>query len=761
MQSSARLCQGSTTEWETINFPIEDPALTKEQIVYFDTWRRQITKRMDAESQKTTDIPQQFKIQCRLFSDIMYEGSRLVFASCPSTANLLETLTQAILNIIQRVETSVRDNLLNIQQEIQQAETTLATLEYKESIGLQRHRNTQARLTRQHFLVNTRRSATLKEKNALNTRLELNLRLVNAFDELLLLLYDMLTSTDDDLLPTTEPNEIISKMSCIQIGRHDDVLMRKLLSQAAMEWMNRRREQARKPRLKTVKCSLRELTEGQVLNHEQIETMKASLQDLQKDVEILKETRPSVCDGEWDMKYLIENGPPLPEIDMIQILEQRTRELTKRVENHLNVRRFTEIATQTDRSYCSTRATYLKMRLHGRRKASTSDCSILKTIELWKKSQGQNDQVPSQFRAHVRRLPPMYTPTLLQIRVVHATISLIFSDIAASMVDETVTLSEEFFTRDTIMNHIYKVFLNRFHVPVFANSKLCDFITSVRQFDTQSIKVMVFSRLLQLPGVHPVPPRAFWFIVDFLRVAMSSSPQSGSFSLDDEGCETISQMKASQTLAVAFEEFPNETQLKWEDKLNHLANIGGALHIPLYSLVSIALDEYVAEYRRMTIELELEMSSRFEAKELTFPLVYEAIQYFNPTIPNFLGAATYRKIIQCSQNKADPSIVAQIFIEQNLIPIEDQMMFNHRLAVSEKATTEENSADMMKQSLVYLKFIWSQARTKEFEHLATESTAIRLVQDLERCLGQEKNSLASWSLFQHLLHTCYSSRRYI
>lgn len=394
-----------------------------------------------------------------------------------------------------------------------------------------------------------------------------------------------------------------------------------------------------------------------VLDRQDIMTATVEFKStLRRLTRILSSKSPDSSLG-WDSRELWDHALFIPPPEDIQDLNRDVRKLCAHVEDHIIQQRLapavpvTHASVQTDISACVSFAP--RKRANGFRlialpatfdfeavaetaaaehKAAV-DAKTTQLSEMDVQTQRilQEDHqelldtfLPAGFRPFVQSIPAEYVPHQLSLAVVHAIISYVFNEMWLLVQEEHQRYPRKFCattTNDLVVplasahEYLYRIYLRHFRVAGFVTCRLMDLLISASRLDTQSCKVQLFCRLLNLPGVDPLAPDAFWFVLKSLHLLQRACVATGNyFLLDGDGeNEFVPHASATEALVSLFHGASNDVMKRLRLRLSGLASVYGSMWIPAYSIMEFVLEEWRAAQESLLFSVEAQVMAAMEA----------------------------------------------------------------------------------------------------------------------------------------------------
>lgn len=258
--------------------------------------------------------------------------------------------------------------------------------------------------------------------------------------------------------------------------------------------------------------------------------------------------------------------------------------------------------------------------------------------------------LPEGLRPFVRSIPVDYEPRQLSLTVVHAVISYVFNEMWALVQQENLqNMSANSNVRrfgsaasssmpisvHSAHEYLYRIYLEHFQTLSFAVCRVLDLLVSASRLDTQSCKVLLFCRLMGLPGTDPLPPDSFWFLLKALHVLQRACIGSGNyFLLDAHGVnEFVPQASAWEALSQLFHNAGNDVIKRLRMRLAGLASVYGAVWIPAYNVMELVVEEWILGQAALRSVLEETMFTHRNANGAGGSSAQDVI----PTFTEFFG----------------------------------------------------------------------------------------------------------------------------
>lgn len=234
--------------------------------------------------------------------------------------------------------------------------------------------------------------------------------------------------------------------------------------------------------------------------------------------------------------------------------------------------------------------------------------------------------LPEALRLLVRSIPVDYEPRQLSLVVVHGLISYVFNEMWSLIQQENLqnsghgrravgmasTAHPLLISVRSIHEYLYRIYLEHFQTSSFAVCRLLDLLISASRLDTQSCKVLLFCRLLGLPGTDPLPEGSFWFLIKSIHVLQRACTSSGNyFLLDANGInEFVPQASAWDAMNQLFHNATKDIHKRLRMRLAGLASVYGAVWIPAYNVIDLIIEEWTVGQVVLRTALEDKMFIR-------------------------------------------------------------------------------------------------------------------------------------------------------
>lgn len=532
----------------------------------------------------------------------------------------------------------------------------------------------------------------------------------------------------------------------------------------------------------------------------------------------------------WDAQELWDQALFIPPHEDIQDLDRDVLRLCKYVEDHILYRRHEarelgcHVAVQTDISAC------VSFRPRGRANGFVSfpttfsfepDESALisevnKSTETPRGSKETREEhremlekfLPAEFRHFVNEIPDDFSPRQLSLSNVHSIISYLFNEMWLLVQEEFLRQPKKFTITATtshlipvatIHEYVYRIYLLHFRDPDFVTSRLLDLLVSASRLDTQSCKVLLFCRLLNLPGVDPLSKDAFWFVLKTLHILQRACTSTGNyFHLDASGeNEFIPQSSATDALNILFRGATNDVMKRLRLRLAGLASVYGAIWIPASNVIEFVMEEWKAaqDALRMAIKEKIVQEQYADSvsplttpnsKQLpSFDAFLRVFQELHLKPHRVEAAQAYRQLISSSKQVkkhgggdvaiGDVELFSQQWMQlilhamnqaqqQQFVPTSQQRASNAGSGFSVEAGSGIHfgpASDALLSanrhlSFCFLKATWEQTKKDFIRKLDVKfhdiGLQVRLIQQMDNILNQEETAAqVGWKSLQQLI----------
>lgn len=290
--------------------------------------------------------------------------------------------------------------------------------------------------------------------------------------------------------------------------------------------------------------------------------------------------------------------------------------------------------------------------------------------------------LPPEFRRFINNIPSDYAPRQLSLGVIHSIISYLFNEMWLLVREEhllqprrfsvTAATTSSFVPVSSIHEYVYRIYLLHFRDPAFVTSRLLDLLVSASRLDTQSCKVLLFCRLLNLPGVDPLPQDAFWFALKTMHILQRACASTGNyFHLDASGeNEFIPQASATEALNTLFRGAANDVMKRLRLRLAGLASVYGTIWIPAPNIIEFVMEEWktAQDSLRMSIMEQIvqeqKVAGAFTNNHLpTFAAFLRVFSELHLKVQRVEAAQAYRQLLSNARRKHGAGDVAVVDAE--------------------------------------------------------------------------------------------------
>lgn len=535
----------------------------------------------------------------------------------------------------------------------------------------------------------------------------------------------------------------------------------------------------------------------------------------------------------WDAQELWDQALFIPPHEDIQDLDRDVLQLCKYVEDHILRQRHEvrelrcHVAVQTDISACvsfqprnrangfvSFPTTFSFEPDHDTlvSKISGSGTTNSKYQEIREEHREILEKfLPSEFRHFVNKIPDDFALRQLSLGNVHSIISYLFNEMWLLVQEEFLRQPKKFTITVTTSNmvpvtsiheYIYRIYLLHFRDPGFVTSRLLDLLVSASRLDTQSCKVLLFCRLLNLPGVDPLSKDAFWFVLKTLHVLQRACTSTGNyFHLDASGeNEFIPQSSATDALNVLFRGATNDVMKRLRLRLAGLASVYGTIWIPAASVIEFVMEEWKAaqDALRMTIKEKIvqvqdaQSESKISRQLPSFDAFLRVFQELHLKPHRLEAAQTYRQLISGSKQlkkhgggdvaTVDVELFNQQWMQLILHAINQAQQQQYVPASQQQHSSSANSGSAAGSgihfgpasdallsanrhlSFCFLRATWELTKKDCIRWLDVEfhdiGLQVRLIQQMDNILTQEDTAVqVGWKSLQQLIQITWTRKQ--
>ncbi|CAK4140520.1 unnamed protein product [Aphanomyces euteiches] len=592
--------------WIVVEFPKARPSLTSEQVSQLSQWQALRFERLQAKVQQTKENDQVLRFYLEYTDAVMHEMCRLLFDKCPTSSNLLYGLWHFLFNIIAFINKSIEEELTVLQQTVRGLEVEVRQLEAKITKQASVLDAMRAKLTHKHKIISLTREKCIRQRNNLNRYLAADQMLIRVAINLIQSIHDLLPNKTILLSPTTPRyftcTEALDEMTRTLAIKFKGTFSAPIPQQHHSHFAPENHDQ----------IDVSTLSSAQMLTNFDIESMDPELEASRiRLTQLLSLSSPDCNTGNMVVATVPKNH-------VAQAL-----------------RRVKLVA-----EFC--------------RSPSVLNNLLPSNVEkIHLKHKGEMKAlVPSAFHGRVHRIRADYISHDYTVSTTSRIISWLANQLViqlASGINLHTDILRAPMPRDmmalTPSDAIYRVFLARFRVPMFANERLLDLVASLSHLDTQSDKIHLWCRLLHLAAVDPLPPMAFWFVLHALHVLAKCSPDGYFICEDEDDVEYVAQQPAWDALAIIFSSFSAE---RCKTKLVGLTQVYGATWIPVYSVIAMCIDEWEARYFAVKLELETRFANTLKVDSVaTF---HQVVAEFAPRANPYVIALAFASAVQVTQS---------------------------------------------------------------------------------------------------------------
>ncbi|TYZ61812.1 hypothetical protein PybrP1_002294 [[Pythium] brassicae (nom. inval.)] len=715
-------------QWQVVQFPKAKPRVSRAETEALIQWARRKLAALERDAPyDPSDKVARFHRTLALCELICYEMTRLVFDRCPTTARFLHGLFVELVDTALRTVTSAdREAQVNgqrhknAQQELQRLTTKLDAVRGSlASLEETLHKRQRHLLSERERIIRQR-----KKLNRLLCSDQVLIRHVSGLIQHLLDLSDdllaVLTVDDPHGLLGGQPNRVFVPRDSSSSSSSSDVLRFAPVDEL-FELVTSKYESLQEVRrvVADVETARRDVDEAAAaettaqLRSDQViildldkvatatEDFKSALRRLNR---LVSAKSPDSIVG-WESQELWDQALFIPPHEDVQDLDRDVLRLCKCVEASILRQRHQgralrcHASAQTDISACTTfrqrgrangfvsfpGALQLQAELSASASATTEKQHHAAAApsehpvppHLADEHQELLDKfLPSEFRRFIDHIPRDYSPRQLSLGVVHAVISYLYNETWLLVRDEFLQQPRRFTLAAGpastavpvvgIHEAVYRIYLLHFREPAFVTSRLLDLLVSVSRLDTQSCKVLLFCRLLNLPGVDPLPQDAFWFVLKTLHVLQRACTSAGNyFHLDASGeNEFVPQTSATEALALLFRGATNDVVKRLRLRLAGLASVYGTIWIPAPSVVEFVVEEWKAAQdslkRCITEQIAHEQKASPDKGIPTLAAFMRVFSELHFKVQRVEAAQAYRQLLSNSRRRKQHGIAADV-----------------------------------------------------------------------------------------------------
>ncbi|KAF0731585.1 hypothetical protein Ae201684_011205 [Aphanomyces euteiches] len=763
--------------WIVVEFPKARPSLTSEQVSQLSQWQALRFERLQAKVQQTKENDQVLRFYLEYTDAVMHEMCRLLFDKCPTSSNLLYGLWHFLFNIIAFINKSIEEELTVLQQTVRGLEVEVRQLEAKITKQASVLDAMRAKLTHKHKIISLTREKCIRQRNNLNRYLAADQMLIRVAINLIQSIHDLLPNKTILLSPTTPRyftcTEALDEMTRTLAIKFKGTFSAPIPQQHHSHFAPENHDQ----------IDVSTLSSAQMLTNFDIESMDPELEASRIRLTQLLSLSSPDCNTGWDAQSMWQLAFFIPTADEVKELEYRVRHMILRVERSIAsrgiIRRRANKSTQTSNMVVATVPKNHVAQALRRVKLVAEFCrspSVLNNLlpsnveKIHLKHKGEMKAlVPSAFHGRVHRIRADYISHDYTVSTTSRIISWLANQLViqlASGINLHTDILRAPMPRDmmalTPSDAIYRVFLARFRVPMFANERLLDLVASLSHLDTQSDKIHLWCRLLHLAAVDPLPPMAFWFVLHALHVLAKCSPDGYFICEDEDDVEYVAQQPAWDALAIIFSSFSAEVFQRCKTKLVGLTQVYGATWIPVYSVIAMCIDEWEARYFAVKLELETRFANTLKVDSVaTF---HQVVAEFAPRANPYVIALAFASAVQKAKaTHLESSECVTACLDAGLVPADAIGQFD-KTALIFVTPSEAMQLKTLELSMILLKVVWSNTKDAISKALETQAhvdstTGVRLMAPLDREIQEDPPHVTlSWHLLEQLITMAFAAR---
>ncbi|KAF0710137.1 Aste57867_5588 [Aphanomyces stellatus] len=766
--------------WVVVEFPKARPKLTSDQVAFLSQWQSLRFRKVQETTAADSDAL--LRMYLHYTDTVMYEMCRLLYDKCPTSANLLYGLWHFFFNIVAFINKSIEEELTVLKQTVRGLKIEVEVYQTKIAKHAGVIHAMREKLTQKTKTITLEREKCIRQRNDLNKYLSADQTLVRLAMSLIQSIYDIFP--DKTPAPTSSRH-----FTCLEaLDEMTRTLQLKFSVTAGVDEGGGHAATARLHRLSQSSAAPPPLTvdpsHSNILTNFDVESIAPELDATQKRLAQLLTLSSPDCTLGWDAQAVWQHAFFIPPVDEVVEMEARVRHMVLRLERAVaargTIRRRVHRATQTpsddddDLLHAtssspkhSLRAVKVAAAFVRRSVVALPVAATPKRFEL-KRVGEMKTLVPAPLQRNVHRLSAAYESRDYTVGTTSRVITWLANSLIgqlAGAVNVHSDVPRAHMPRDMLglspTDAIYRLFLARFRVPLFANERLLDLVTSLSHLDTQSDKIHLWCRLLHLAGVDPLPPAAFWFVVHVLHVLAKCS-HDGYYvcELPDEA-EYVGQQAASDGLAIVFASFPAEIVVRCKTKLVGLAQIYGAMWIPVYAVVAMCVDEWEARFFAVTLEIETHFANALKVDSLV--AFDQVVRRFLAAAPGYVVATAYAAAVQkAACARLVPLDCAAACLDEGLVPPSAAAQLD-KTTLLFGVPSDTMLAKTTELSLALLRAVWATTKaslTRAIEqHTDNAVAGLRLIAPLDHALQEEAPAAAlAWHLMEQLIALAYSSR---
>ncbi|OQS00306.1 xylose isomerase 1, partial [Thraustotheca clavata] len=753
--------------WTVIEFPKARPTLNKDQVNYLEEWLNKRYDKMHKEQEAEVECHSKLLLTLEYADAIMHELSRLLFDKCPTSSHFLYGLWHCVSDTMAHLNKSIEDELTVLNQTQKTLKGEVDNLERKHQQQSTTMQSLEEKLQQKHKIIAFEREQGIRFKNELNKYLAADQVLIRQTNHLTQAIFD--TFPDQPFI-LTQGHQAKSTEALNELLR----TLEQKFSNAPLNTNNHVQEKAinvpsRHRKFTIPAIQKHSLTpQGRIISSFEVEDVAKELHACTKRLSLLTTLSSPDCSIGWDPQIVWQHAFFIPPIQELIEMDEKLQDMVATVEAKARprVRRRRNRATQTESSMKSSCGKSIKQTMLAAAKAHAlsrqiENPPILRQNELKK-------IVPTSFQPFIQCLGASYVAYDYTVPATHRILSFMANSleiqlteavlddvIKAHMLQELLLISPQEF--------VYRIFLERFRIPRFANERLMDLLTSLSQLDTQSDKIHLWCRLLNLAGVEPLPSCAFWFILHAFHIFAKCS-HDGYFLIENDEVEYVGQQQTWDALTIIFASFPADTLARCKSKITGLTQIYGTMWIPLYAVLTICIEEWQARYFSIKLLMETHFSQAICID--SFTSFRSIVATFNPKAHVYAILKAYKSTIEISKSAHPTPLQCSLgCLEACVVPVDDVAQFDK----SQFLFSAPSDAMLLKQmdlAMTFLKLMWNASRNEIIKSIENHthldsSASLRFVTPFERILRDEPlQASQAWNLLEQIIYIAYTPRSY-
>ncbi|EQC27779.1 hypothetical protein SDRG_14363 [Saprolegnia diclina VS20] len=738
--------------WTVIEFPKARPPLSKDQVNYLLQWQRLRYEKLCAAQANETECHAKLTLTLDYADAVVYELSRLVFDKCPTSSHFIYGLWHGVSSMMASINKTIEDEIVVLSQ-------TLKTLKVEVDQLERRHAQQRATMEVLHEKLQHKHKIVAAEKD-LGIRLRNDLNKYLAADQILVRLTSQFVQTVLEAFPD-QPRAVPRFCTGIEVVEELRRSLDAKFSVAPSTAFVRMFASALAP------------TEDAATHHGhsilssfEASAVRKELEATLKRLALLTTLSSPDCALGWDPQDVWQHAFFIPPIQELLEMESQLQELIAAVEGHTSApaRRRCSRSAQTEAPLMAQRPRGGHPHMKQAARMAATAHVVVRSLEHTPNMRlGELKRtVPTSFQHCVQHLRAEYVPYNYTVPATHRTLSFVINEIVLQLSSGALDGSKAQAPKELLalspQDFVYRIYLERFRVPRFANERLVDLLTSLAHLDTQSEKIHLWSRLLGLPGVDALPPMAFWFVVHALHVLAKVS-HDGYYLVESDGGEFVGQQQAFDAINSVLMHFTPDIVSRAKGRVVSLTQIYGTMWMPLYAVLAICVDEWEARYVSTKLLIETSFGQAALAVD-SFETFRSIVAGFNARAHPYAVASAYQSALRVAA-RPKPLHCSAACLEQSVVPAEASALFDKTLLWF---AAPGDGALLQQANLAYtlLKNVWA-ASSHEIvtgiEHQThVDSTAgLRLVTPLETILRDEPlQGTHAWHLFHELLHVAHT-----